>query len=776
MRDCPLFRAAKKADCPLSQHLRFLHAHQRRGIAHAPARAADPHHRALAHRHFAARGTQQLRRHLAERRLVADDQHCRVGVGPAGCRDHVIRVGIRREADAETVSAEGMDSSEGRPTRWESGPWFLQRERMCLIPGDSPMGLRLPLDSLPAVIDPLEAHLYERDPLADRPDLPPRANGAAHERNGNGHTNGQGSYRAPLLQVPWLGTPSSGGSNGAAATNSPQSACWQGGGGDGSVAASATATAPVVSAATATLPVPMPMRQESAAAQPVIRTALCVEPRDGILHVFMPPVAHLEQYLDLIAVVEEAADKLTIPVRIEGYPPPVDYRIEHFRVTPDPGVIEVNLQPAKNWRELVHNTDVLYEEARQSRLCTEKFLHDGRHTGTGGGNHIVLGGPTPADSPFLRRPDLLRSFVAYWNNRPSLSYLFSGLFFGPTSQAPRVDEARHESIYELETACSQLPETGPCPPWLVDRVFRHLLVDMTGNTHRAEFCIDKLYSPDSSTGRLGLVELRGFEMPPHERMSLTQQLLVRSLVAWFWTEPYRQPLVRWGTTLHDKFVLPHFVAEDFGEVLDDLSRAGFAFSREWFAPHWEFRFPAIGHVTQQGVTLELRQAIEPWHVLGEEPGAGGTVRYVDSSVERVQVKVRGLTDPRHVLVCNGRRVPLHATGVQGEFIAGVRFRAWQPPSCLHPTIGSHAPLVFDLLDTWNQRSIGGCTWNVSHPGGRSYDTCPVNAYEAESRRMARFSALGHSAGPQEIPRREMNADYPYTLDLRRPVEEAVLGG
>jgi uncharacterized protein (DUF2126 family) len=433
-------------------------------------------------------------------------------------------------------------------------------------------------------------------------------------------------------------------------------------------------------------------------------------------------------------------------------------------------VIEINIHPSASWAELSERTYAIAAEAGAIGLRAEKFALDGVHTGTGGGSHITLGGPTPADSPLLRRPDLLRSLITYWQHHPSLSYLFSGRFIGPTSQAPRVDEARHDSLYELEIAFAELDRLtaeGPVLPYQVDRSLRHLLVDLTGNTHRAEFCVDKLFSPDTEHGRLGVVELRGFEMPPHPQLSLVQALLVRALVARLWAEPYRRPLVRWGTELHDRFLLPWWLAEDIGEVAEDLRGHGFAVQDEWFAPFVEFRCPRLGSVQVAGVTLELRAAIEPWHVLGEQQALGGTARYVDSSLERLQVLVEGLVPERHTVTCNGYVVPLAPTGTPGTWVAGVRYRAWHPTSALHPTIGIHSPLTFDLVDSWSSRSLGGCRHHVVHPGGRAYDTPPVNAAEAQARRASRFEPLGHSAGtvvPRDIRRR---SEYPRTLDLRR---------
>ena len=648
---------------------------------------------------------------------------------------------LDRQRLAYLLSQQGLDVPTGytlplrwQPEgkgRWESCRWQFRRQTMYLLPGDSPMGLRLPLDSLPWSEKQdlqIERSLFEpHPPLQD-------FHGTVAQRYSQWNTF----------------------------SSAHEGTCEQ----EHQVASTS--------------------RVE------IIHRALCVEIRHGKMYVFLPPLTHLEHYLELVTLIEATAKELQYPIFLEGYEPPPDPRLLKLSITPDPGVIEVNVHPAHHWDEVVDHTVVLYEEAYASRLGTEKFMLDGRHTGTGGGNHITLGGPTPADSPILRRPDLLSSLITYWQHHPSLSYLFSSIFIGPTSQSPRIDEARHESLYELEIAFQKIPKGEVSSPWLVDRLLRHLLVDITGNTHRAEFCIDKLYSPESHSGRLGLLEMRAFEMPPHARMSVMQMLLLRALIARFWKTPYSHPLVRWGTQLHDRFMLPYYVRQDMQDIVRELQEVGYPFQLEWFDPFFEFRFPHYGRVHIREVELTLQMAIEPWHVLGEEVTATGTARFVDSSVERLQVHVTGLTDSRYVIACNGRRVPLHRTETQGEYVAGVRYRAWQPPSALHPTIPIHVPLVFDIIDSWNGRCIGGCTYHVAHPGGRHYETFPVNAYEAESRRIARFEGFGHTqgplqpppefkslssfypqghpVGPMHLPKEEPNPDYPYTLDLRKERE------
>ena len=707
-----------------------------------------------------------------------------------------------REA-AEAKNRPGISPPLSGP-KWTTGPWFFRDERMYLMPGDSPMGYRLPLDSVPWVSKTDYPYMIEADPFAPRNELPTTAALAAHYNAATGL-----AHHAPVAAP----VPAQSGSNndsvstqytapyltGNAAVSEASRVLQFRPSGASEFVASENTGKPMQ-------PVELdnnrrPNAFESAAW--LTRTALCVEVRDpsrangpksakddkarpkpdadsdspssrgevGALYIFMPPMERLDDYIELLAAVEVTAQTLGLSIVLEGYPPPRDPRLKMLQVTPDPGVIEVNIHPAYNWGELVEHTEFLYKITHETRLSAEKFMTDGRHTGTGGGNHFVLGGATPADSPFLRKPELLGSLVAYWHNHPSLSYLFSGMFIGPTSQAPRVDEARNDQLYELEIALREIASNRErygekMPPWIVDRTLRNILVDVTGNTHRSEFCIDKMYSPDSATGRLGLLELRAFEMPPNARMSIAQQLLLRALVARFWSKPYSTRMTRWGTELHDRFLLPSLIRMDFADVLTELKDTGYAFDMAWFEPHFEFRFPMIGQVKVNSIELTLRSALEPWHVMGEEGSAGGTVRYVDSSLERLEVHVTGLNDNRYVVTVNGRALPLQSTGRVGEHVAGVRYKAWNPPSALHPSIGVHAPLTFDIVDTWMERSLGGCQYHVSHPGGLSYETLPVNSYEAESRRLTRFLRMGHTPGKMRVKPVAPCREFPFTLDLR----------
>jgi uncharacterized protein (DUF2126 family)/transglutaminase-like putative cysteine protease len=652
--------------------------------------------------------------------LIAREQD--YGFGAADASKFAEALARRLQVSVENILAAYNDEAESEPAgyilplrrrqpdgrlQWSSQPWFPRAERLVLSPGDSPIGYRIPTAAMPWVAPDEIQYEYEAAGLA----------GQAEKRI---KLPARPIRRMDLFQ------------------RNPA-------------------------------PDPLPALSSTAeTATELIRPALCLQARDGRLHVFLPYSSNLADYLDLLAAVEDTCQYLHKPVWLEGYAPPSDPRLRSFSVTPDPGVLEVNLPPASDWDELEQINTVLFEEARRNRLTAEKFAYDGSHLATGGGSHIVIGGATVFDSPFLRRPELLRSMLVFWQNHPSLSYLFSGMYVGPTSQSPRIDEARMDALYELEVAFSNLPARD-CPPTMVDGLFRNLLADVTGNSHRAEFCIDKLYPPEGRGLRLGLLELRAFEMTPHVRMGLIEMLLVRALVSMFWKRPFEGGLVRWGTALHDRFMLPHFVGRDFSEVLASLRASGYLFEEKWFAAHMEFRFPKVGSIAAEGVELELREALEPWNVLAEETTSGRTARTVDSSFERMQVKLSGYTtESRYVVTCNGRALPLHPTGTPGEAVAGLRYRARQLSEMLHPTIPVHAPLVFDMIDRWKSRSIARCTYHVGSPDGRLYTGRPLNETEAAERRQQRFQKSDSPPGAIAVPAQETNPTFPTTLDLRFP--------
>ncbi|MEX1365955.1 MAG: transglutaminase family protein [Nannocystaceae bacterium] len=514
--------------------------------------------------------------------------------------------------------------------------------------------------------------------------------------------------------------------------------------------------------------------EASPATPKTIHTSLCVEYREQVdgpagLFVFLPPVQTEADFLALLHLVDDVRRTMGVPVVLEGYPPPSGPQLRRITVTPDPGVLEVNIPPSDNVDDYVQLQQTIYDAALHAGLHTEKYLLDGRLAGSGGGHHLTLGGPSPLRSPLLRHPELLASLLTFVQHHPSLSYMFTGLFVGPTSQAPRIDEARHDQLYELEIAMAHaFDQAGQeAPPWLSDILFRDLLVDATGNTHRTEISIDKLFDPRTSTGRQGLIEFRAFEMPPHPRMAVAQMFLVRSLVAALAKAPYRGRLVRFGQTLHDRYLLPYWMWQDFEDVLAFLDDRGLPIDPACYRPFVDLRCPLVGHMQTRGVRVEVRNAIEPWHVLGEEQVAGGTARYVDSAVERIEIRAHDLQPERYAITVNGRALPMRATEDEGLHVCGVRFRAWAPPRSLHAHLGIHHPLRIDVLDRWSHRSLGACTYHVWHPEGRAFAKPPLTRFEAAARRSQRFTRGGQTPYPMRGEPIEAARDAPYSVDLRR---------
>jgi uncharacterized protein (DUF2126 family) len=492
----------------------------------------------------------------------------------------------------------------------------------------------------------------------------------------------------------------------------------------------------------------------------VLRTALALEPRNGELWVFLPPLSRFEDFCALVAALDEARVATGLDVQLEGYGPPPSPNLRRFAVTPDPGVLEVNLPPATTGREAAELHATVFDAALATGLTAERYMLDGRMAGSGGGNHITVGAPTPLASPWLTHPQLLASLITFTQHHPSLSYMFTGLFVGPTSQAPRVDEARHDALYELELALPRLYESPPV--WQIDALLRHLLVDVAGSTHRAEISIDKLFDPQTPFGRQGLVELRAFEMPPHPRLAAAQVILVRAVLAAITREPYKHDLVRWGAELHDRFLLPYYMWRDFEDVLAYVD-----LPKDAYRPVVELRCPLVGTLEVDSARIEIRNAIEPWHVLGEETTATGTARYVDSSMERIEIRTHGLDEERYVVAVNSVAVPMRRVAGRDVRVGGVRFRAWCPPHALHPHFGIHHPLRIEVVDTWAKRGVVGGAYHVWHPEGRAFDAPPLTRVEAAARRAQRFTVEGPSPWPVRARHAEPHPEEPYTLDLRR---------
>jgi len=575
---------------------------------------------------------------------------------------------------------------------WVTERWKLRRQHLFLLPGDSPIGLRLPLDSVVGGAPPVT--------WAEAPELADPRRHEPDDRQG------------------------------------------------------------VHSRRTAS-PAPRPPTE------PVgLRTALAIQPRDGQLWVFVPPLASFDEFGALVGALDRARAATGVQLHLEGYAPPPSAKLRRFAVTPDPGVLEVNLPPAASCREASELHHTVFEAALGAGLTAERYLLDGRAAGSGGGNHITIGGPRAEASPWLQRPSLLASLVAFIQHHPSLSYMFTGMFVGPTSQAPRVDEARHDALYELELALPRL-HAPDVPAWQVDALLRHVLVDVAGSTHRAEISIDKLFDPGTPYGRQGLVELRAFEMPPHPRMAAAQAILVRALLAAFVAEPYAHPLVRWGTRLHDRYLLPYWLWQDFEGVLAHLAARGVALPAEGYRPFVELRCPLVGTLAADGGRVEVRNAIEPWHVLGEETTQTGTARYVDSSLERLELRAIGLDPARYAIAVNGHAVPMRDADGGDLRVGGVRFRAWSPPHALHPHLGIHHPLRIDVVDTWGKRGVAGGAYHVWHPEGRAFDAAPLTRVEAAARRAQRFTVEGPSPWPVQPRTVAPHPEQPYTLDLRR---------
>lgn len=506
-----------------------------------------------------------------------------------------------------------------------------------------------------------------------------------------------------------------------------------------------------------------------------LRRALTVELREGSITVFIPPLT-LVAYLDLIPRIESvlAALKLTGCV-LGGYAPPTDASLPTIGFASDPGVIEVNLAVCATWRDYDRQLAQLYAAAAKTGLCARKLHFNGRETGTGGGAHLVFGGPVGLTSPFFAFPALLPSVIRYFQHHPGLSYAFTGAYLGPSSQAPRIDESTFEALYELEIACAGAEQVGtPQNLPLFDLLFRDLLMDRSGNTHRAEISVDKLWNPFAGNGRLGLVEFRAFETHPASTAMSVTALFVRAILARLAADPFKEPFVRWAGELHDRFFLPTFVWSDLAAICDDLKAHGIPFDIEWLRPLWEWRFPKLGELplgspadkTQPAPCVVFRQALEAWPLLGESPNAGTVSRTVDSSMDRIEAALEPAALEQGLLLVNG--LPCEFRESPGASACGIRFRAFYLTPALHPHIPVHAPLLIEWVDRHTLTVVSAARWHVWNPRSSPYAARPRDEAEARTRHAERWEIWPHTVGQTRfIPKIDFPPEGRHTLDLRR---------
>lgn len=429
----------------------------------------------------------------------------------------------------------------------------------------------------------------------------------------------------------------------------------------------------------------------------VNRRALTAEILDGKLHIFLPPLLQAPLLALLEGVAATLRDLHLADAIFGGYVPSDEASVwSRLAIASDPGVLEVNLPPCLTWRDYAHWLDVLERACAPAGLRSYKQLSAEEQIGSGGGNHLLFGGPSLDENPLFTHPAWVTSMLRYWQHHPSLAYLFTGQYVGSSSQAPRPDECA-SSLYDLEMAYRFLEELPPGDHrYLLSETLRHLHTDTSGNTHRSETSFDKFWNVNFDGGCRGLVEFRAVETLPHARWMSAIALLWHALAAHLLAHPFKEQLVDLGDKLHDSFFLPSFIWADFEKVLRDLRKGGFKLPTTLFREIFDWRFPVMLHHTDGAATLTIRRGHEGWPLLCETPLEGGsTSRFVDTSIERLEFVVTREFAAHHKIFVQGRELPLQRFP-GGRLGAGLRYRRTALYPSLHPGIPPQMPLVLTL--------------------------------------------------------------------------------